>query len=47
MVLYNAAARRLDVGFRSKEPEANGRNVALEFTFERDWPVTNEDDWYW
>jgi hypothetical protein len=47
MVLYNAEARRLDVCFRSKQPEANGRKVALEFTFERDWPVASEGDWYW
>jgi hypothetical protein len=46
-VLYNAAARRVDICFHSKQPESHGLKIGLEFSFERDWPVTDESDWFW
>jgi hypothetical protein len=44
LVLYNAGARRVDICFQSKNEV--GIKIALEFCFERDWPVTDESDWW-
>jgi hypothetical protein len=27
--------------------QVNGGIVALDFIFERDWPVIDESDWWW
>jgi hypothetical protein len=46
LVLYkNAGARRVDICFQSKNEV--GIKIALEFSFERDWPVIDESDWWW
>eukprot|EP00978_Attheya_sp_CCMP212_P022515 scaffold67214_cov53-Attheya_sp.AAC.4 len=45
LVLYNAEARRVDICFQSKNEV--GIKIALEFSFERDWSVTDESNWWW
>jgi hypothetical protein len=45
MVLYNATHRRIDICFQSKDL-VDGVMIGLEFSFERDWPVTDESDWW-
>jgi hypothetical protein len=47
IVLYNAAARRIDICFQSEKAVSDGVKISLEFSFERDWPVTDESElWY-
>jgi hypothetical protein len=45
--LYNADARRIDIRFQSKSTGSGGFKTALEFSFERDWPMTDESSWFW
>ena len=45
MVLYSAIRRRIDICFQSKDL-VDGVKIGLEFCFERDWPVTDESDWW-
>jgi hypothetical protein len=47
IVLYNAAARRIDICFQSEQAVSDGAKISLEFSFERDWPVTDESElWF-
>jgi hypothetical protein len=46
-VLYNADARRVDLCFQSKDTGSGGYKTALEFSFERDWNITDESGWFW
>jgi hypothetical protein len=46
MVLYNSALRRIDICFQAKTLNVSGCSIGLEFSFERDWPVTDESDWW-
>lgn len=45
-VLYSVMRRRIDICFQSQSAVVDGANIALEFSFERDWPVTDESDWW-
>jgi hypothetical protein len=42
-ILYNAEARRVNICFLSKE-SIGLRPIALEFSFEPDWPVADESE---
>jgi hypothetical protein len=45
-ILYNVMHRRIDISFQSQKAVVDGAKIALEFRFERDWPVTDESDWW-
>jgi hypothetical protein len=45
-VLYSVMRRRIDICFQSQSAVVDGANIALEFSFEYDWPVTDESDWW-
>jgi hypothetical protein len=47
IVLYNANTRRVDVCFQSIGTGSGGFKAALEFSLARDWPITDESDWFW
>jgi hypothetical protein len=40
-------ARRIDICFQLEQAVSDGAKISLEFSFERDWPVTDESElWF-